>query len=211
MVKNKKDMVKNKRSFFAAILALVMIFALAACGSSNGNNSEPAGKSDAKFTGKAIVVYYSGSGNTKRVAQFVADELKADTFELVPVEPYSEDDLNWRDRSSRVNKEHDDTSLQDIKLVSTKVPNWDKYDVVLFGYPIWWREASWVVNNFIKDNDFTGKTVIPFCTSTSSGLGDSGTNLEKMAGTGIWLEGMRFNEKPSEDSIREWVRGLKLE
>ena len=110
-----------------------------------------------------------------------------------------------------VNKEHDDASLQDIALVSTEVPNWDDYDVVLFGYPIWWREASWVVNNFIKNNDFTGKTVIPFCTSTSSGLGDSGTNLEKMAGTGTWLEGQQFNENPSEDSVREWVRGLDLE
>ena len=83
--------------------------------------------------------------------------------------------------------------------------------MVLFGYPIWWREASWVVNNFIKNNDFTGKTVIPFCTSTSSGLGDSGTNPEKMAGTGAWLEGRRFSENPSEDSVREWVRGLDLE
>lgn len=203
-------MVNNKRSFFAVILAFVMILALTACGTSN-NNSESAGEISTGFTGKAIVVYYSGSGNTKRVAEYVADELKADTFELVPVEPYSDDDLNWRDRSSRVNKEHDDASLQDIALVSTDVPNWDEYDVVLFGYPIWWREASWVVNNFIKSNDFSGKTVVPFCTSTSSGLGDSGTNLEKMAGTGIWLEGMRFNEKPSEDSVREWVRGLKLE
>ena len=162
-------------------------------------------------SGKTLVVYYSASGNTGRVAGFVADELNADTFELVPAEPYSDADLNWRDRSSRVNKEHDDASLQDIALVSTEVPNWDDYDVVLFGYPIWWREASWVVNNFIKNNDFTGKTVIPFCTSTSSGLGDSGTNLEKMAGTGAWLEGQRFSENPSEDSVREWVRGLDLE
>ena len=99
----------------------------------------------------------------------------------------------------------------DIELVSTEVPNWSEYDVVLFGYPIWWREASWVVNNFIKNNDFTGKTVVPFCTSTSSGLGSSGTNLEKRAGTGSWLEGKRFNEKPDESSVREWVRGLDLE
>ena len=199
------------RKIWFVLLATVMMLTLVACGTSNNNNSNSAGKSVAKFTGKAIVVYYSGSGNTKRVAKFVADELKADTFEIVPVDPYSEDDLNWRNRSSRVNKEHDDTSLQDIKLVSTEVPNWDEYDAVFFGYPIWWREASWVVNNFIKNNDFTGKTVIPFCTSTSSGLGDSGTNLEKMAGTGTWLEGRRFNENPSEDSVREWVRGLDLE
>lgn len=82
------------------------------------------------------------------------------------------------------------------------------FGVVLLGYPIWWREAAWVVNSFVKNNDFTGKTVIPFCTTTSSGLGDSGTNLENMAGTGNCLEGQRFNENPSEDSVREWARGL---
>lgn len=199
------------KKIWSVLVAAALIFTLAACGNSNSNNTGSNEKGTAAFTGKALVVYYSGSGNTKRVAEFVADELNADTFELVPVEPYSDADLNWRDSSSRVNKEHDDASLQDIALVSTEVPNWDDYDVVLFGYPIWWQEASWVVNNFIKNNDFTGKTVIPFCTSSSSGLGDSGTNLEKMAGTGTWLEGQRFNENPSEDSVREWVRGLDLE
>ena len=198
------------KKIWSALLAVVMIFSLAACGKAN-NNSGSDTKNSVEFTGKAIVVYYSGSGNTKRVAGFVADELKADTFEIVPAEPYTDADLDWRDKSSRVNKEHDDASLQDIELVSTEVPNWSEYDVVLFGYPIWWREASWVVNNFIKNNDFTGKTVVPFCTSTSSGLGSSGTNLEKMAGTGSWLEGKRFNEKPDESSVREWVRGLDLE
>jgi flavodoxin len=160
--------------------------------------------------GKTIVVYFSGSGNTKRVAGFVADELNVDAFELVPVTPYTAADLNWRDRSSRVNKEHDDPSLQNIELAATEVPDWSEYDTVLFGYPIWWREASWVVNSFIKNNDFTGKKVVPFCTSTSSGLGDSGTNLEKMAGTGNWLEGIRFSELPDENSVREWARGLNI-
>jgi len=162
-------------------------------------------------SGNTLVVYYSASGNTGRVAEYVADELGADTFEIIPVNVYSDEDLNWRDRSSRVNQEHNDTSLQDIELVSTQVPNWSEYDVVLIGYPIWWREASWVENNFIKNNDFTGKTVIPFCTSTSSGLGDSGIHLAEMAGTGTWLEGIRFTENPSEDSVREWVRGLDPE
>lgn len=88
-------------------------------------------------SGKTLVVYYSASGNTGRVAEYVADELGADTFEIIPVNVYSDEDLNWRDRSSRVNQEHNDTSLQDIELVSTQVPNWSEYDVVLIGYPIW--------------------------------------------------------------------------
>lgn len=199
------------KKIWCVLLAAIMIFSMAACGSSNNNASGAADKNNYEFTGKAIVVYFSGSGNTKRVAEFVADELNADTFEIVPAEPYSDVDLNWRDRDSRVCREHDDSALQDIELVSTDVTNWDEYDVVLFGYPIWWREAAWPVNNFIKNNDFTGKKVVPFCTSTSSGLGDSGTNLEKMAGTGDWLGGKRFNENPSEDDVRAWVRGLDLE
>ena len=124
--------------------------------------------------------------------------------------PYSDSDLNWRDRNSRVNREHDNVSLQDVKLASTEVPNWSDYDVFLFGYPIWWGEAPCIVNNFIKNNHFTGKKVVPFCTSASSGIGSSGTNLEKMAGTGDWLEGKRFSEKPNKGSVREWVRGLDL-
>ncbi len=220
---------RNMKRILAFLLAATMLLALAACGN-NGNqtdNTENNANADEPLTAapqetpdafaengtqtaenKILVVYYSASGNTGRVAGFVADELNADTFEIVPAQPYSDADLNWTDRNSRVCREHDDPSLQDIALVSTEAPNWSDYDVVLFGYPIWWREAAWVVNSFVKNNDFTGKTVIPFCTSTSSGLGDSGTNLEKMAGTGNWLEGQRFNENPSEDSVREWARGL---
>ena len=198
------------KKIWAVLLAAFMIISLTACGDNSSGSSEPA-SANSEFTGKAIVVYYSASGNTGRVAEIVANELGADTGEIVPVETYSDADLNWRDRSSRVNKEHDDASLQNIELVTTEVPDWGDYDVVLFGYPIWWREASWVVNNFIKDNDFSGKTVVPFCTSTSSGLGSSGTNLAKMAGTGNWIEGKRFSENAAEDTIRECVRGLNLE
>ena len=223
------SMSRKMKRILALLFAVTTMFAFATCAAadnstqnagdnansdeqSNAVPSDPSGDNGNEAEGSSILVaYYSASGNTGRVAAFIADELRADTFELIPAEPYSDADLDWTDRSSRVNKEHDDASLQDIGLVSTEVPDWSNYDVVLFGYPIWWREASWVVNNFIKDNDFTGKTVIPFCTSTSSDLGESGTNLEKMAGTGIWLEGRRFNENPDEDSVREWVRGLDLE
>ncbi len=107
--------------------------------------------------------------------------------------------------------EHDDKSLQDIELESIEVPDWSAYDTVLFGYPLWWREAAWPVNTFVKGNDFAGKTVIPFCTSTSSGFGDSGKLLEEMAGTGDWVDGMRFSEREDEEKIREWVRGLDLD
>lgn len=159
-------------------------------------------------SGKVLVVYYSATGNTKAVADVIAEQTGADTFELVPVNDYTQEDLNWSDEGSRVNKEHEDESLQDIELVSTTVDNFDSYDTVFIGYPIWWHLAAWPVNNFVKNNDFTGKTVIPFCTSSSSGLGESGTNLAAMAGTGDWQEGQRFSGSAGADEVTAWVDGL---
>ena len=159
---------------------------------------------------KTLVVYFSASGSTKAVAETIADELDADIFELVPTQPYSSDDLNWTVNGSRVNREHDDESLRDIALVADSVDNWDEYDTVFIGYPIWWAIAAWPVNNFVKNNDFTGKTVIPFCTSSSSGLGQSGELLAEMAGTGDWLDGQRFRSGASQSDVTDWVNSLGL-
>ena len=159
---------------------------------------------------KTLVVYFSASGSTKAVAETIADELDADIFELVPTQPYSSDDLNWTVSGSRVNREHDDESLRDIALTQTTPANWDDYDTVLIGYPIWWGIAAWPVNNFVKDNNFTGKTVIPFCTSSSSGLGQSGDLLENMANGGTWQSGQRFSSGASSSTVRDWAAGLGL-
>ena len=172
--------------------------------------AEPAEDEPAEPASTILVVYYSASGNTARVADIVSDELGADTFELLPVEPYSEDDLNWMDGSSRVSGEHADQSLRDIALESTEVPNWDAYETVLVGYPIWYGDAAWVLNTFVKGNDFSGKTVVPFCTSTNAGIGRSGANLASMAGTGDWQDGIRFPEQEDESVIRDWAKGLGL-
>lgn len=207
------------------VLVFVFLFSLVACANNNtsdkthapsestttaSNESSATSTEDTASDKKAIVVYFSGSGNTKRVAELVASETGADLFELIPATPYTDDDLNWRDTNSRVQKEHNVSSLQNIELISIKVPDWESYDTVLFGYPLWWREAAWPVNNFVKDNDFSGKTVVPFCTSTSDGIGESGSKLAQMAGTGTWQEGMRFPENGEESSIREWAKSLNL-
>ena len=160
--------------------------------------------------GRTLVVYYSASGNTAAVAGYIADALGADTVELVPQEPYSSDDLNWTVNGSRVNREHDDESLRDIALVADSVDHWGEYDTVFIGYPIWWAIAAWPVNNFVKNNDFTGKTVIPFCTSSSSGLGQSGELLAEMANGGTWLTGQRFSSNAAADTVRDWAAGLEL-
>ncbi len=161
-------------------------------------------------TGKTLVVYYSATGSTRAVAHVAADTLGADLFEITPVEPYSSDDLNWTNDDSRVSREHNDESLRDVELTQVTPENWDSYDTVLIGYPIWWAIAAWPVDNFVKGNDFTGKTVIPFCTSASSGLGDSGYLLEQMAGTGDWQEGQRFSSGASESEVADWANSLGI-
>ncbi len=161
-------------------------------------------------SGKTLVVYYSATGNTKNVAEKIAQITGGDIFEIEPTEPYTDDDLNWTNADSRVSREHDDESLRDVELVSTIVDNWDSYDTVYIGYPIWWGIAAWPVNNFVKDNDFTGKTVIPFCTAATSEIGDSGNLLKDMAGTGDWKDGERFHGSASESDISSWIDSLGL-
>lgn len=161
-------------------------------------------------SGKTLVVYYSATGSTRKVAEEIASELGADTFEITPVQTYTSDDLNWNNNNSRVSKEHNDESLRDVELTKVTPDNWESYDTVLIGYPIWWYIAAWPVNNFVKGNDFTGKTVIPFCTSASSGLGESGSLLQKMAGTGNWKEGQRFSSGASSSDVSKWVKSLNI-
>lgn len=215
----------------ALLLSVVLALSLAACGSANKPASsttqpetsapteQPESSSTAPAesepetqpkTGKTLVVYYSASGNTERVAKDIAEAAGADLFEIVPTEVYTSEDLNWTNSDSRVSREHDDESLRDVPLTTTEVPDWDSYDTVFIGYPIWWGIAAWPVDTFVKNNDFTGKTVIPFATSSSSGMGQSGSLLADMAGTGEWQEGQRFSSGVSGDDVQSWVNGLGL-
>lgn len=161
--------------------------------------------------GKILVVYYSATGSTEKVAWYIADETGADIFEIEPVNPYTDADLNWTDDSSRVVKEHDNENERKVELKETAVADWESYDTVFIGYPIWWGIAAWPVDGFIESNDFTGKTVIPFCTSASSGLGDSVKLLADAAGTGNWQTGMRFRSNASEDDVKAWADSLNIE
>ena len=171
-----------------------------------GQETENSGTAD----GNVLVVYYSATGNTEGVANTIADITGGDLFELKPVEPYTDEDLNYSDENSRVSREHEDESLRNVELTSTTVDNWDSYDTVFIGYPIWWGIAAWPVDSFVENNDFTGKTVIPFCTSASSDIGDSGQLLADMAGTGDWQDGMRFRSSADEADVQEWIDGLGL-
>ena len=203
----------------ALLLSVVLVLSLAACGSAikpatsttaPTESSSTAPTESEPETGKVLVVYYSASGNTKRVAEDIAEAAGGDLFEIVPTEVYTSDDLNWTNSDSRVSREHDDESLRDVPLTTTDVENWDDYDTVFIGYPIWWGIAAWPVDNFVKNNDFTGKTVIPFATSSSSGMGQSGALLEKMANSGTWQSGQRFRSNASQSNVADWVNGLGL-
>lgn len=173
------------------------------------NQEQSIDKEASSDLGKTLVVYYSATGNTKEVADMIAKETDGTLFEIEPKNPYSDEDLNYSDDNSRVTREYNNENARNIELISTTVDNWDSYDTVFIGYPIWWGIAAWPIDNFIKDNDFSDKTVIPFCTSSSSGLGDSGELLEQMAGSGNWKEGQRFNSGVSSSDVQNWLNELK--
>ena len=178
--------------------------------SSQAPSSSQAQAEDTGSGSSVLVVYYSATGNTEEAANYIAQATGGDLFELEPVEPYTDDDLNWTDDNSRVSQEYADESLRDVELVADTVDNWDQYDTVFIGYPIWWGIAAWPVDGFVEVNDFTGKTVIPFCTSSSSSLGESGQLLAELAGTGDWQEGMRFRSGVSEEDVQSWIADLGL-
>ena len=172
----------------------------------NANNDQ---NKEEKSNKKILVVYYSAQSHTKAVAEKIAQNLNADIYEIIPEEIYTDSDLDWTNSDSRVSREYNDESLRNIKLKETKVNNWEEYDTVLIGYPIWWGIAAWPVNTFVKANDFNGKTVIPFCTSASSGIGQSGQLLQKETNSGNWQEGHRFSSSASDSDIQKWTDSIK--
>lgn len=207
------------------VLSCLLMFCLVACssGGSGSTSSADTSSSSVSFAsdetsatteesstdlGNVLVVYYSETGNTERVANSIAEATGGDLFEIEPTEPYTDDDLNWNDESSRVSREYEDESLRDVPLVNTTVDGWDDYDTVFIGYPIWWGIAAWPVDGFVEANDFSDKTVIPFATSASSGMGQSGELLADLAGTGDWQDGMRFSSGAGDDEVQEWVETL---
>ncbi len=207
----------SRRQFLQVAGASAAALLLASCSgnsASSVSSSSAAASSEAASTvtttGKTLVVYFSATGTTQGVAQTIADTVGADLFEVVPSGPYTSDDLNWTNNDSRVSREHNDEGLRAVALESTGVDGWDNYDTVFIGYPIWWGIAAWPMSSFVAVNDFTGKTVIPFCTSTSSGIGQSGDLLAELADAGTWLDGQRFSRGSSEADIASWVNGLNL-
>lgn len=227
----------RKRGFILMTVCILIVGMLAGCGAGSGqdesqtqSNTGAASENESSAAtteedsaevsseaetdgdgtqGKTLVVYFSATRNTERVAEVIADTTDGELFELEPVDPYTDEDLNYNDDNSRVSQEYADESLRNVELVADTVDDWQDVERIYIGYPVWWGIAAWPVNTFVEANDFTGKTVIPFCTSASSGLGDSGELLAELAGTGDWQEGMRFRSSVSDEDVVAWVESLE--
>lgn len=213
------------------LLALTMAASLAACGagasgepqeSQPGNSSSSASQpltpaepdtmpdsSQEPSKGNAnstLVAYFSATGNTEEIAQHLQTILGASLYEIIPAKPYSDDDLDYNASDCRANQEQNDPSVR--PAIDGSVENMDGYDVILLGYPIWWGEAPRIISTFLESYDFTGKTIVPFCTSGSSGIGGSAEHLTVLAADATWLEGARFNPGATQDEVAAWVEGL---
>ena len=154
-----------------------------------------------------IVVYFSATGTTKGVAEKIAEITGGDTYEIKAAQEYTSDDLNWNDANSRTTHEQDDPEARpEIGSDSIDLAG---YDTVYIGYPIWWGIAPRIMDTFVESQDFNGKNVIPFCTSGSSGIGNSGKNLAETAGSGNWISGQRFSGSVTEEELASWIEGLQ--
>ena len=158
-------------------------------------------------TSEVLVVYFSATGTTRGVAEKIAALTGADTYEIIAAEPYSDADLNWNDRNSRTTLEQNDKSVR--PGIGSEAIDLSGYTTVYIGYPIWWGEEPRIMDTFAESYDFSGKTVISFCTSGGSGIGRSGSNLADRAGSGTWLDGKRFGGSVSEADLQAWIDGLK--
>ena len=157
---------------------------------------------------KILVAYFSATNNTEGVAQKLADGLGADLYEIVPEQPYTSEDLDYGNSKSRSSVEMDDPSVR--PAISGSVENMEQYDIVFIGYPIWWGEAPRIMSTFVESYDFSGKTLVAFCTSASSGFGSSDSALKSATGTATWLDGHRFSAGASAEDVLTWANGLGI-
>lgn len=210
----------------AVLLVFVLVFSLASCGGNSENNRASAGENASTSAESAsaatesetpendaaeqkiLVAYFSATGTTEGVAEQIAEGLSCNLYEITPQDPYTDADLNYSDTNSRTTSEMNDENAR--PAISGSVSDMAQYDVVFLGYPIWWGEAPRIISTFLESYDFTGKTIVPFCTSGSSGISSSVSSLKPLASGATWLEGQRFGGGASDETVMEWVRSLNL-
>ncbi|MCD7855621.1 MAG: aldo/keto reductase [Clostridiales bacterium] len=178
------------------------------------NNSKTAESSietepDISAKTNVLVAFFSCTGTTEQIAEYITDGTSADLYEIIAADPYTEADLNYNNSNSRTTKEQNDSSAR--PAISGSVEDMDQYDIVFIGYPIWHGQAPRIISTFLESYDFSGKTIVPFCTSHSSGIGSSDTNLHILCSDStVWADGRRFASGTSSDEVMEWVNSLNL-
>ena len=194
-----------KKQFVIRYLAMMVIFA--GCGNNNVSAQQP--RSPDTTTSNILIAYFSCTGNTRSIAVHIANTLNATLYEIKPQVPYTTEDLNWRNSSSRSSMEMNNSSTR--PGISGTLESLSNYDIVFLGYPIWFGQAPRIINTFLESYDFSGKTIIPFCTSGSSGIGSSATNLHRLVAANTkWLSGTRFSGNASRNTVGEWVNNLNI-
>lgn len=197
------------KKIITVLFALLLTLSLAACGgAAERTEQEEETETSGTEETKVLVAYFSATNTTRGVAEHIADGLRADLYEIVPEEPYTDADLDYNDDNSRTTIEMNNPDVR--PAIDGSVENMEQYDIVFIGFPIWWGDAPRVVSTFVESYDFAGKTVVPFCTSGGSGIGSSAANLEQLTSGADWLDGQRLSGNDSQDTIMEWVNGLGL-
>ena len=188
-------------------LPFILVFLVCACGffAACGGGDDK-GKLDPTDSSKVLIAYFSATGNTEKVAGYIAQATGGTLYEIVPQVPYTQEDLNYNDSTTRATVEQHDPNAR--PAINGSVENMASYDVIFLGYPIWHGAAPKIIYTFLESYSFTGKTIIPFCTSASSGIGNSANNLHDLASGAIFLSGKRFSSSPSKSEVEEWVNGL---
>lgn len=204
------------KKMISIMLSAICMITISACGSasgaerpsdSGGSTSGMNALSSSTAGGKTLIAYFSATGTTQPLAEYASEALGADLYEIVPVQPYTQADLAYY-TDGRADREQGDPSAR--PAISGSALEMSQYNVIILGYPIWHGQAPKIISTFLESYDFSGKTIVPFCTSQSSGIGSSDTNLHTLAAAANWLPGRRFAGSTSKNVIEEWIRGLDI-
>ena len=198
------------KKFITLLMSVMMLMLLTACGSSDAanqsNTADTQNETVSKSNSKILVAYFSCTGNTKHLAESTATALSADIFEIKPKAPYTPEDLDWHNENSRSTIEMNDDNAR--PEIAETVSNFNQYETIIIAYPIWWSKAPKIIDTFVESYDFSGKTVIPICTSGGSEIGSSGSYLKTLTSSSVkWLDGQRFNTNVSVDELKDWFNG----
>lgn len=213
------------RRIGSLLLAFFIIFALTACSQSAASEKQKteeqtnmemelpesisAEQEEADVSTKTLVVYFSCTGTTELVAEYITEILGADSYQIVPEDPYTEADLAYY-TNGRADQEQNDPNVR--PAISGGVENMDEYDTIILGYPIWHGQAPRIISTFLESYDFSGKMIVPFCTSHSSGIGSSASNLHSLCAESVeWRDGKRFESGVSKESVQKWIEEIGIE